>query len=67
MRYWIVVLGPDRRALGQASLKCVNEREAAVTAFLTASPFGHELWSDGGFLGRFEPALSIDTNLTPLD
>jgi hypothetical protein len=58
--YWIVVLGPDDKAMGRAQISCDNDHEAAVMAFCTSSPFGHELWSERGFLGRFETALSIE-------
>lgn len=57
--YWLIVHGPDARALAQALLHCENDQEAMITAFCTASPFGHELWSQDGFLGLFEPALSV--------
>ncbi|CAN7619370.1 hypothetical protein LJR164_004560 [Phenylobacterium sp. LjRoot164] len=56
--YWIVVLGPDGRGLGRTKLNCSTTVEAVAMACTTQSPFGHELWSTGGFIGRFEMALS---------
>ena len=60
--YWIVVLGPDAKAMGRAQIACSNDHDAAVMAFCTASPYGHELWSERGFLGRFETALSVEND-----
>ncbi|HEY9236237.1 MULTISPECIES: hypothetical protein [Phenylobacterium] len=65
--YWLVVYGPDARALAQAALNCQNDQEAMITAFCTASPFGHELWSRDGFLGVFHPALSVADDITSFD
>lgn len=62
--YWLVVHGPDARALAQAALNCQSDQEATIMAFCTASPFGHELWSKDGFLGLFEPALSVAPDTT---
>lgn len=61
--YWLVVFGPDAEVLGEAELNCRNDLEAAMFAFTTSSPFGHELWSERGFLGRFEMILSSDAGL----
>lgn len=58
--YWLVVFGPDAQAVGRAQLNCETDQEAQVVAFCTASPFGHELWSEHGFLGKFEIALSME-------
>jgi len=63
--YWLIVHGPDARALAQAALHCQSDQEAMIVAFCTASPFGHELWSQDGFLGLFEPALSVAADTTP--
>ena len=56
--YWLVIFGPDDVAAGTAELACRDDIEAAMVAFTTSSPFGHELWSQNGFLGRFEMSLS---------
>lgn len=56
--YWLVVLGPDAEAMARAWLNCSDPAEAVAIACTTQSPFGHELWSSGGFIGRFEMALS---------
>lgn len=56
--FWLVVHGPDAAPLGEAPLNCGDPRQAVIVAFSTASPFGHDLLSEDGFLGRFEPALS---------
>jgi hypothetical protein len=64
--YWIVVLGPRAEALGTAELLCETAREACVFAFSTSSPFGHELWSETGFLGRFDRALSNEQDTPTL-
>ncbi len=65
--YWLVVLGPDAQALGRAQLNCETDQEAQVVAFCTASPFGHELWSERGFLGKFEVALSVEDDPEVMD
>lgn len=56
--FWLLVLGPDAKTLGRTRLNCADACEAVVTACVTQSPFGHELWSSSGFIGRFEMALS---------
>ena len=56
--YWLVVFGPDYEIAGTADLLCRDDLEAAMFAFATSSPYGHELWSQAGFLGRFEMSLS---------
>lgn len=58
--FWLVVHGPDDEPLGEAVLSCATPQEAAIIAFSTASPYGHDLFSDAGFVGRFEPALSVE-------
>lgn len=61
--FWLVVYGPDAAPVGEASLDCSDARQAVMIAFSTASPFGHDLLSDRGFLGRFEAALSMEEEL----
>ena len=56
--YWLVVFGPGDEVVGEAELLCGDDVEAAMYAFTTSSPFGHELWCEHGFLGRFEVSLS---------
>lgn len=62
-KFWLVVYGPDAAPVGEASLDCEDSQEAVIMAFSTASPYGHDLLSGNGFLGRFEAALSMADDL----
>jgi hypothetical protein len=51
--YALYVFGADGEFEGQVDLDCVSDGEATRIAFGAESPFGHELWRDGRFLGWF--------------
>lgn len=56
--YWIQVLTPDGGIEGEAHVPCESDDAAIALAAITATPFGHQLRSASGFLGRFEALLA---------
>jgi hypothetical protein len=52
--YSLYVVGEDGAFDGLVELDCADDAEALRIAFGAVSPFGHELWREGRFLGWFE-------------
>lgn len=53
VEYALYVFGADGQFEGLVELDCASDSEAMRIAFGAESPFGHELWRDGSFLGWF--------------
>jgi hypothetical protein len=53
--YSLYVFGSDGDCEGLVELDCTSDDEAARIAFGAVSPFGHQLWRSGRFLGWFAP------------
>lgn len=58
LTYRLVIFDAEGDSVGDAEFPADDDREAVAFAFTTASPFGHELWCEQRFLGRFEARLS---------
>jgi hypothetical protein len=54
--FYLLISGPDFEPVGRADLDCADQADAMRIASNVRSPYGHELFHDSRFLGRFDPA-----------